>query len=184
MKVIEFLQYSIDLKLLRPLQPLLEGETPQRIPTSCSGHSGFRSTQEVQGTTAYRYNTFILNFMANPMIFRCHYEFPYISLYLESPTPPPKPGPPVERVAEIKFEYHYIHVNLMYPTSLVQHQGTGSHTFTALSCDTTSFRKSKAVASSFLVTVGSDLRSGLSFRCFSSCASPSNSFCNISVNQN
>ena len=39
--------------------------------------------------------TFILNFMANPMIFRCHYKLPYISLYLESPTPPPKPGSPV-----------------------------------------------------------------------------------------
>ena len=23
--------------------------------------------------------------MANPMIFRCHFKFPYISLYLESP---------------------------------------------------------------------------------------------------
>ena len=75
---------------------LLEGETPQRIPTSCSGRSGFRSTQEIQGTTTYRYNTFILNFMANHMILRGHFKFSYIPLYLESPhPPPPKPGPPV-----------------------------------------------------------------------------------------
>ena len=40
---------------------------------------------EIQGTTTHRYKTFILNFMANPMIFRCHFKFPYISLYLESP---------------------------------------------------------------------------------------------------
>ena len=75
-----------------------EGETPQRIPTSCSGRSGFRSTQEIQGTTTYRYNTFILNFMANPMIFRGHFKFPYTPLYLESPHPSPKPGPPVGRL--------------------------------------------------------------------------------------
>ena len=48
-----------------------------------------------QGTTAYRYNTFILNFMANPMIYRGHYKFPYISLYLEFPS---KPWPPVPNI--------------------------------------------------------------------------------------
>ena len=67
-----------------------EGETPQQIPTSYSGCSGFRSTQRIQGTTAYRYNTFILNFMANPMIYCGHYKFPYISLYLESPHSSPQ----------------------------------------------------------------------------------------------
>ena len=63
---------------------LLHGETPQRISTTYSGRSGFRSTQGIEGTTVYRYNTFIMNFMANPMIYRGHYKFPYISLYLES----------------------------------------------------------------------------------------------------
>ena len=31
-----------------------------------------------------------MNFMANPVIYRSHYKFPYISLYLES-LPPPLP---------------------------------------------------------------------------------------------
>ena len=39
---------------------------PQRISTTYRG--GFRSTHGIQGTTAYRYNAFIMNFMANPMI--------------------------------------------------------------------------------------------------------------------
>ena len=68
---------------------LLGGETPQRISTTYSGRSGFRSTQGIQGTTACRYNTFILNCMANPMIYRGHCKFPYISLYLEFPHPSP-----------------------------------------------------------------------------------------------
>ena len=38
--------------------------------------SVFRSTQGIEGTTVYRYNTFIMNFMANPMIYRGHYKFP------------------------------------------------------------------------------------------------------------
>ena len=98
------------------LLSLLEGETPQRIPTSGSGRSGFRSTQEIQGTTTYRYNMFILNFMANPMIFRGHFQFPYIPLYLESPHPSPKPEPPVGYAINVKHntgllactnEYHF-----------------------------------------------------------------------------
>ena len=55
--------------------------------------SGFRSTQEIRGTTAYRYNTVqyvYYEFYANPMIYRGHYKFPYISFYLESPQPSPQ----------------------------------------------------------------------------------------------
>ena len=70
----------VDLKPLRPLQ---------LVGIRCGVSPSFR------GTTAYRYNTFILNFMANPMIFRCHFKFPYISFYLDHPHPSPKPGPPV-----------------------------------------------------------------------------------------
>ena len=54
--------------------------------------SGFRSTQEIRGTTAYRYNTVqyvYYEFYANPMIYCGHYKFPYISFYLESPHPSP-----------------------------------------------------------------------------------------------
>ena len=64
---------------------LSDGETPQKLSTTYSGRSGFRSTQGIQGTTAYRYNAFIMSFMANPMIYRGHYKFPYISLYLDHP---------------------------------------------------------------------------------------------------
>ena len=60
----------VDLKTLRPLQ---------LVGIRCGVSPSFR------GTTAYRYNTFILNFMANPMIFRGRYKLPYIPLYLESP---------------------------------------------------------------------------------------------------
>ena len=40
---------------------------------------------------------FILNFMANPMLYHGHYKFSYISLNAPPPPPPPppKPGPPV-----------------------------------------------------------------------------------------
>ena len=38
------------------------GDT-QRIWSTYSGGSGFRPTQGIQGTNAYRYNTFIMNFM-------------------------------------------------------------------------------------------------------------------------
>ena len=69
---------------------LLDGETPQRILTTYSGRSGFRSTEGIQGTTAYRYNTLILSFMANPMIYRGHYKFSYTSFYLESLHPSPQ----------------------------------------------------------------------------------------------
>ena len=48
---------------------------PQRISTTYSGRGGYRSTQGIQGITAYGYNTFILNFMANPMIYRGNYLF-------------------------------------------------------------------------------------------------------------
>ena len=64
--------------------------------------SGFRSTQGIRGTTAYRYNTVqyvYYEFYANPMIYRGHYKFPYISFYLESP------GPPVF----IPYTHHFIY---------------------------------------------------------------------------
>ena len=81
-------------------------EIAQTISTTYSGRSGFRSTQGIQGTTVYSYNTFILNSMANPMIYRGHYKFPYISLYLESPTPPPKLGPPATKLATKLGRWH------------------------------------------------------------------------------
>ena len=49
-------------------QSILDGETAQIISTT----SGFRSTQGIQGTSAY-----------TPIIYRGHYKFPYISLYLK-----------------------------------------------------------------------------------------------------
>ena len=37
-----------------------------------SGRCGFRSTQGIQETTVYRYNMFMLNCMANPIIYHGH----------------------------------------------------------------------------------------------------------------
>ena len=48
--------------------------TAQRISTTYSGRSGVRSTQGIQGTTVYKFNTGVYyDFMANPMIYRGHY---------------------------------------------------------------------------------------------------------------
>ena len=63
---------------------LLDGETSQRISTIYSGLSGFRSTQGYyKGTTVCRYNTFIMNLMANPVIYHAiitnSLTFPYTS---------------------------------------------------------------------------------------------------------
>ena len=77
-----FLASLVDLK---PLQPLFVVKILGGVsPTTNSGRSGFRSTRK---TAAYRYDTIILNFMANPIIYCDIYKYPYISLYLESPHP-------------------------------------------------------------------------------------------------
>ena len=89
------------------------------------------SAEGIQGATAYRYNTFILNFMANPMIYRGHYKFPYISLYLESPTPHRKPGPPPLLSASVTNSRLQIW-NLsrsVNPTSEVSMRGQGQRIF-------------------------------------------------------
>lgn len=64
--------------------------TAQRISTTYSDRSGFRSTQAKQGTAVYKYNAFIVNLMANPMNYRGHYKFPYLTN--PYPHPPRSPG--------------------------------------------------------------------------------------------
>ena len=48
------------------------------------------SSKAATTTTTGRNLLWCFSFMANPMIFRCHYKFPYIALYLESPHPSPQ----------------------------------------------------------------------------------------------
>ena len=62
--------------------------TPQRISTTYSGRIGFRSTQGIQGTTTYRYNTFILNFMARTIIHcDCYIAIHFLTSWIPSTLP-------------------------------------------------------------------------------------------------
>ena len=67
-----------------------DGETPQSGISTTRRSDFNRSTQAKQGTTVYKYNAFIVNLMANPMNYRGHYNFPYLTN--PYPHPPRSPG--------------------------------------------------------------------------------------------
>ena len=52
------------------------------------------SEQGIQGTTAYRHNMFIVNFMANPLIYRGHYKFRIVLVPTPTSPQPASPPPP------------------------------------------------------------------------------------------